>query len=90
MTNSEILSQGLGPWNEHVLSSGNPEWGRDFSDKSLIGVNVSSGSRYPGIDIYSSRMPERRLYVDFDNCVCLLYTSPSPRDATLSRMPSSA
>ena len=24
------------------------------------------------------------------NCDCLLYTSPSPRDATLSRMPSSA
>ena len=24
------------------------------------------------------------------NCICLLYTSPSPRDATLSRMPSSA
>ena len=24
------------------------------------------------------------------NTVCLLYTSPSPRDATLSRMPSSA
>ena len=23
-------------------------------------------------------------------CFCLLYTSPSPRDATLSRMPSSA
>ena len=25
-----------------------------------------------------------------DNGICLLYTSPSPRDATLSRMPSSA
>ena len=25
-----------------------------------------------------------------DGCRCLLYTSPSPRDATLSRMPSSA
>ena len=25
-----------------------------------------------------------------ENIVCLLYTSPSPRDATLSRMPSSA
>ena len=25
-----------------------------------------------------------------DLCSCLLYTSPSPRDATLSRMPSSA
>ena len=24
------------------------------------------------------------------NCACLLYTSPSPRDATLSRMPSPA
>ena len=29
--------------------------------------------------------------IDFDVVrVCLLYTSPSPRDATLSRMPSSA
>ena len=25
-----------------------------------------------------------------ENKICLLYTSPSPRDATLSRMPSSA
>ena len=25
-----------------------------------------------------------------DTKICLLYTSPSPRDATLSRMPSSA
>ena len=27
---------------------------------------------------------------DLNSLVCLLYTSPSPRDATLSRMPSSA
>ena len=26
----------------------------------------------------------------YDIKICLLYTSPSPRDATLSRMPSSA
>ena len=40
----------------------------------------------------------RVLINDFDhgqfamptNTICLLYTSPSPRDATLSRMPSSA
>ena len=25
-----------------------------------------------------------------DDCICLLYTSPSPRDRTRSRMPSSA
>ena len=30
------------------------------------------------------------LYAEGQNYVCLLYTSPSPRDATLSRMPSSA
>ena len=29
------------------------------------------------------------LFTDLDS-TCLLYTSPSPRDATLSRMPSSA
>ena len=34
---------------------------------------------------------ERVIYkTDGQTAVCLLYTSPSPRDATLSRMPSSA
>ena len=32
----------------------------------------------------------RRTEVKVLNNTCLLYTSPSPRDATLSRMPSSA
>ena len=32
----------------------------------------------------------RGLIEKIDNVTCLLYTSPSPRDATLSRMPSSA
>ena len=27
---------------------------------------------------------------EWEDLICLLYTSPSPRDATLSRMPSSA
>ena len=34
-----------------------------------------------------SQMPNPNDYI---TCDCLLYTSPSPRDATLSRMPSSA
>ena len=29
-------------------------------------------------------------YADDPSCTCLLYTSPSPRDRTRSRMPSSA
>ena len=40
------------------------------------------------------RIEDGKLYgrgvVDAKGCTCLLYTSPSPRDATLSRMPSSA
>ena len=33
---------------------------------------------------------DRVMDYDPDYNICLLYTSPSPRDATLSRMPSSA
>ena len=43
----------------------------------------------------ADNIPFNQLYNSAENCVdryytCLLYTSPSPRDATLSRMPSSA
>ena len=37
---------------------------------------------------FQSRLGYKSNYDQWDNC--LLYTSPSPRDATLSRMPSSA
>ena len=40
-------------------------------------------------EIKIAKLALRMLTKDGDN-VCLLYTSPSPRDATLSRMPSSA
>ena len=37
------------------------------------------------------QVPESiQIYVCADNCICLLYTSPSPRDVEESRMPSSA
>ena len=47
-------------------------------------------------DILAGRSKEKVEELSFDLVVvgggmsCLLYTSPSPRDATLSRMPSSA
>ena len=48
--------------------------------------------KQPFIGMFSSFI--RRCYyifLSFNNFyTCLLYTSPSPRDATLSRMPSSA
>ena len=41
--------------------------------------------------VYNNARSYRKHYYDIkDNYNCLLYTSPSPRDATLSRMPSSA
>ena len=42
--------------------------------RSWAAGSASKGMQYAGLGLY----------------VCLLYTSPSPRDATLSRMPSSA
>ena len=34
--------------------------------------------------------PDKELHWDKNKSTCLLYTSPSPRDGLLSRMPSSA
>ena len=51
-------------------------------------VRVMSAHRTPHIvSEYATTARDRGLQVII---ACLLYTSPSPRDATLSRMPSSA
>ena len=47
-------------------------------------LDVDDSSVLAGFKLFDS------LYDSSNNLVCLLYTSPSPRDATLSRMPSSA
>ena len=41
-------------------------------------------------DMISVRTADSKVILVASNNDCLLYTSPSPRDATLSRMPSSA
>ena len=54
--------------------------------KFLQKVSVFSGSQLSQATIFGlGIMP----YISA-SIICLLYTSPSPRDATLSRMPSSA
>ena len=45
-------------------------------DNTFLGVSAGSGNIDGNLNVYLGS--------------CLLYTSPSPRDATLSRMPSSA
>ena len=41
-----------------------------------------------GVLVFRNQILTNEQQIEFSNC--LLYTSPSPRDATLSRMPSSA
>ena len=49
---------------------------------------LSNGAK---VRISVSPSPKRKLPFTWEQiCVCLLYTSPSPRDRVLSRMPSSA
>ena len=43
-----------------------------------------------GVGMYGLQQPSEPLYVGNSGTSCLLYTSPSPRDRSLSRMPSSA
>ena len=50
----------------------------------VVGNNVLMVS---GSDVHGTPITVR---ADAEGVDCLLYTSPSPRDATLSRMPSSA
>ena len=60
---------------------------------NLDALHDHLASIYPGMNAPSFRASERPdggLDLHYYSNSCLLYTSPSPRDATLSRMPSSA
>ena len=62
------------------------------SINTLGGMNITGATVYSNTDdVFTD--PDTRATsaaVDFSGGVCLLYTSPSPRDRTRSRMPSSA
>ena len=52
---------------------------------------VKESMQKQGIDLLISHDPANMNYLTgYDAWSCLLYTSPSPRDRTRSRMPSSA
>ena len=60
----------------------------------LLAVSVVVGISAFVSSLQSALINESKQFLAADSVVrsgsCLLYTSPSPRDATLSRMPSSA
>ena len=81
-------------------------WARSFSDRGFLdegdlgeGVTAAGAvgdDAITGSDVQenfthgSSAQRVQWFNIGFNEGTCLLYTSPSPRDATLSRMPSSA
>ena len=54
-----------------------------FSDRYITTIGVK-------VDKKSLEIDGQEVSILLWDIACLLYTSPSPRDATLSRMPSSA
>ena len=68
--------------------------------ETLLIVNYTAGYNpipetiYTAIAMIVGYLYDRAKYMNFDRIrmlgVCLLYTSPSPRDLSTSRMPSSA
>ena len=57
-------------------------------ERAQVGVGIATVEEIDRINIFWARMLAMTRAVEALGC--LLYTSPSPRDATLSRMPSSA
>ena len=74
-----------------AITSGAVELGGVVGVVSFPPINKNFNvASYPGL--FSSYEQQRNFFKESDagSKICLLYTSPSPRDATLSRMPSSA
>ena len=79
--------------------------GEQPQDTEIIKLNTNENPYLPSPEVYDilreidvatlARYPDprcfelRKVIADLHGC-CLLYTSPSPRDRTRSRMPSSA
>ena len=75
--NSSLGSQGGAQPEAKIVSVSDTHWGVEVPDPYRYMENLED----PEVEKWF-RMQA--------NYTCLLYTSPSPRDATLSRMPSSA
>ena len=76
----------------------NPDKAYDYTTKGNLVAVISNGSAILGMGnlgalaskpVMEGKAVLFKRFADIDS-ICLLYTSPSPRDGLLSRMPSSA
>ena len=79
---------------ESVNEKAFSEFGQKLASDRNEQLAAAQGNRLPWPSKQLTRMADAGVYRWFvpveQGGTCLLYTSPSPRDATLSRMPSSA
>ena len=61
---------------------------RELQPKCIINQRI--GHRLGDYKVSEQKIPNDGSYDPWESCICLLYTSPSPRDQRGSRMPSSA
>ena len=81
------------PWRVYVLTGSRLKQLSDailsaYNDPEIAKTHTEEYPYYP--KQWVSPYLERRRKIGWDLYGCLLYTSPSPRDGLLSRMPSSA
>ena len=70
-----------------------PILSREINGHQLAYLDNAASAQQPTVVMEALKAQSERAYANVHrglHTLCLLYTSPSPRDATLSRMPSSA
>ena len=83
MSNAAIKSSDVKSFDVEAIRADFPTLHQQVSGHDLVYLDNGASTQKP-----QSVIDAINHFYTHDNC--LLYTSPSPRDATLSRMPSSA
>ena len=75
-------------WEDRGIDTLNHYYTKDIPMRFPEGISIGNQNTINGTLATLSEFPDRQL--TGEDVICLLYTSPSPRDKSSSRMPSSA